>query len=515
MNTDQPAIKGVRSPRFSFSPGRTMFLAGLAATIVCGAWKELEPHALAEGSLGRGGRIRQTWATQAGLGIDDETGALSGAVPAALAIDASGNTCVAGRFVGTVHLGSSTLKSGANPLMFVSKLKRQGAFAWARQGDAPTEPDDVLIGSEAQAIAVDAAGSVFVAGVFSGFHNLGGVTLTPSGGAFVARLDSAGSFRWVRQIGVDEQLPSGGECDAAAVAVDSLGNLYVAGTLRGTRKIGPVVLTSGGGSDGYVAKLDANGRVLWATCVGGAGDEYGRSLAVNNAGDAWLAGTVESESIFDPTSRAARPRTRAFVTRLSADGAEGWTAIASGDDTQASAVVVDSSNTAFLTGGFLGNATFGSHPLLGGSPDHAHVFVTSVNSEGRFAWATQTAGEGHEQVTAIVLDVAGVPYVTGALAPMAGTTRFGSQVLSGRSEGALFVGRLSRRGGFDWACSAPNIGSAWSQGIALDPEGAIYLTGSFRGSLELGSATLVEPGNWNLFVTRLTTGPPKPLRRIR
>jgi len=453
------------------------------------------------------------WGVKATLETDGETGAVSGIAPAALAIDSMGNTYVVGRFVGTVHLGPATLAGGLQPLMFVAKLNRTGAFAWARQGDPSGEPDEVLVASEAHAVTVARDGAIVVTGGFAGFHTLGGAALTAPGGAYVARLKSSGAFHWVRQIDGNDQWPPAGECDAASVASDAMGNSYVTGTLRGTRRIGPAVLTSVGGSDAYVAKIDTEGRIPWAVRIGSDAAERGQALAVNDQGEIWLAGNREVDPWYDADSRCWRPRTRVFVTRLNPDGGERWTAVAAGDDTWAAAIVVDSSSHAFLAGDFLGSASFDSHQLTSGG-GQSHVFVTRLNGEGQCTWVAATSGSGNEQAASIALDAAGNPCITGAFSPRQGPTGFGDYSLSGSSESGLFVGRLDRLGRFDWARTASNSGSAWSQGIAIAGDGVVHLAGSFLGSLQLGATTLTEPRGWNLFVTRLSASPPRPVQPL-
>jgi len=59
-----------------------------------------------------------------------------------------------------------------------------------------------------------------------------------------------------------------------SIAVDANGNIYVTGRFYGSSTFGTTNLTSSGGSDIFVAKLDINGNWLWAKKAGGTSDDY-------------------------------------------------------------------------------------------------------------------------------------------------------------------------------------------------------------------------------------------------
>src|SRR4051794_31698697 len=69
------------------------------------------------------------------------------------------------------------------------------------------------------------------------------------------------------------------------VVVDKLGNTYIAGVFSDTLRITAASLYSKGGTDGFFAKYDPAGHLLWAKQIGGPGDDQARNLAVSDAGD--------------------------------------------------------------------------------------------------------------------------------------------------------------------------------------------------------------------------------------
>ena len=115
------------------------------------------------------------------------------------------------------------------------------------------------------------------------------------------------------------------------IAVDGSGNVYTTGTFRGTADFDPgadaVNLTSSGGIDIFVSKLDSNGIFVWAKRIGGSSSDTRRSIAVDSSDNVYITGNFEGTVDFDPgigvsnvsdlTSSGSRD---VFVSKLDSDG---------------------------------------------------------------------------------------------------------------------------------------------------------------------------------------------------
>ncbi len=158
-----------------------------------------------------------------------------------------------------------------------------------------------------RAIAVDRSGNAYLTGDTlsdeTSFPVTFGPDLTYNGGssdAFVAEVDSAGdALAYCGYIG-------GSDTDSGnGIAVDGAGNAHVTGSASSTEasfpvKGGPDLTFNGGGSDAYVAEVNATGRDL-VNCsyIGGSGGDYGNGIALDWAGDEFLTGrSSSSESSF-------------------------------------------------------------------------------------------------------------------------------------------------------------------------------------------------------------------------
>src|SRR5262245_48788399 len=116
-----------------------------------------------------------------------------------------------------------------------------------------------LLPDSGQSIGTDAAGNVYVAG------NVGGILSAVDTDAYVAKYSPSGDLLWLRELSGRDSLGNSFGDSANAIAVDAAGNSYIAGDFRATLDFGNnIVLTSTGAIDGFVAKLDTAGTVLWA-----------------------------------------------------------------------------------------------------------------------------------------------------------------------------------------------------------------------------------------------------------
>ena len=234
-----------------------------------------------------------TWAQRSGGTGSD--------IANALAVN-NANVYVAGYFnSSTADFGTTTLTNAGLSDVFVAKLAdagSTGSFVWAQRAGG-TGYDNAF------GLAVRGT-SVYVAGNFSGSTtNFGATTLTNTNAndydVFVAKLtdaSSTGSFTWAQRAG------GTGRDDAYALAVSG-SSVYVAGLFRGpTAGFGQSTLTSAGGFDAFVAKLDdagSTGGFAWALRAGGMGRDVAFALAVSGT-SLYVAGSFGNPTAdFGPT----------------------------------------------------------------------------------------------------------------------------------------------------------------------------------------------------------------------
>jgi hypothetical protein len=167
-----------------------------------------------------------------------------------IAADAFGNGVVIGWFSGpgAIDLGGGPLAGGGLETVFVAKLGSMLTLSWGSVFGASGS-------TYGASVAVDASGTVFLAGSFNGSVGFAGAPVPPLGTAggydvFVASFDAGGNYRWARGYG-DPQ-----DQEAWGIAVDpTAADVLVVGGFQGTLDFGCNPLVSMGGTDVFVAKL--------------------------------------------------------------------------------------------------------------------------------------------------------------------------------------------------------------------------------------------------------------------
>ena len=179
-------------------------------------------------------------------------------------------------------------------------------------------------------IAFDAQGNVYVAGMTSAANFPAtappGMSHGVAGGdAFVVKLNATGDqFLYATYIGgTSYEQPAG-------VAVDGDGNAYLAGQTYSADfpTLGGIQSARRGFSDGFVAKLDTNGAVVYSTYLGGNGEDGASGIAVDGHGRAYVSGSTLSADF--PTANALQPALGGHPAFRTTDGGHTWAGIGTG-----------------------------------------------------------------------------------------------------------------------------------------------------------------------------------------
>jgi hypothetical protein len=312
----------------------------------------------------------------------------------------------------------------------------------------------------------------------------------------VAKLGPSGAFLWVVQAGGTSDDGGGG-----GVAVDGVGNSYVTGRFSDTAAFGSTELTSAGESDVFVAKLDSSGEFLWAVRAGGTSGEGGAGVAVDGAGNSYVTGSFRESATFGSTMLTSADSSDVFVAKLNPSGTFLWAVRGGGASSDAGTdVAVDGAGNSYVAGYFYETATFDATTFtnagFGGD-----VFVAKLDASGEFLWAASAGGERHDAGTGVAVDGAGNSYVAGDFRD-SGT--FGSTTITSAHRWDVFLAKLDPSGAFLWAVPAGGPWSQYCGGVAVDGDGNGYVTGLIYSTATFGSTTLTSEGESDVFVWKLS-----------
>jgi hypothetical protein len=455
------------------------------------------------------------FAKQLGGSADEE--------PRSMAVDASGNQYVTGKFMGSADFdpgaGVYTLTSAGAEDIFVCKLSSSGNLMWAKQFGA----GGLDFG---RSVALDGSGNILITGIFSGIVDFdpgpGVFNLTSSGSTdiYICKLDINGNFIWAKQMG--------GAADdyGTSLTTDVFGNVYTTGSFKGMVDFdpGPGVynLNALGNSDIFISKLDANGNFVWARSMGGYLNDEASCIKVDGQFNVYTVGKFGSDADFDPGAGSymlhgySTLGLDVFISRLDASGnfiwakqfSEPWS---NGEFIIATSLLLDANGNVYVAGNYQGHIDMDT-----GAPEvylnsyGNDSYIIKLNSAGGLVWGIDFGrGCQNSSANSIAMDASGNIYATGYFS-LQGDFDPGPGLYQFQSYGGndAYLCKFNPSGVLIWAT---HMGGTWNYdlgySIALDAQNNIYSTGYFADVANFypvmnptyqGSYAYLQNGTYNL-----------------
>jgi len=358
-----------------------------------------------------------------GIGVDDSA--------TAVATDRGGHVLVTGNTLGSFP----GLHNAGGADVVVIQFDNDGVPRWTRElGTAGAE--------HAAGIATDSVGNVYVAGYtdgsFPGFTNAGMEDV------FVTKFDGTGAMQWTRQLGTT------GHDWAAAIATDSVGNVYVVGGTDGSFP----GFTNAGQGDAVIVKLDSEGVQQWVQQSGSQEWESASGVATESGGSVYVVGSKHRNPWYGDDDLDS------MVIKYDSSGAQQWIHLEPFRG-RPTGVAADSSGNIFVTGG---------HTIGGG-----HVLtISKLDRDGAFLWERSTDkvwDHGDTSASGVATDEDGNVYVAGDT-----TDRLPGATSAGGVD--MLVIKFDGGGTQQWIAQYGTSGTEFTYGVAADGSGHVFVAGS-------------------------------------
>jgi hypothetical protein len=431
----------------------------------------------------------------------------------AIAVDSSGNVYVTGSTSATNFPMMNPLQgtNGGAEDVFVTKINAAGSAILY---------STYIGGSAAEggsSIAVAESGEILVTGGTSStnFPTLNPLQANLSGSkdAFVVKLSASGNaFIYSTYLG-----GSGNSEGAAAVAVDSAGNAYVAGTTSSSDF--PVAnayqptLAATGYRDAFVSVINSTGTAfIYSTYLGGTDFETSYGIAVDSSGNAYVTG-FSSSSNFPTTTNVFQPLKNglysdAFVTKFNAIGSLVYSTYLGGSlSDYASGVAVDTSGNVYIAGStdstdFPTSNAF--QPASGGGGEYDGFIAKLDASATTLIYSTYLGGNDSDSVESIAVDSGGAAFVTGETLSRNFPLQSALQSTHGGGFRDVFVSKLDETGSV--LLFSTYLGGSTEDigyGIAVDSSG-VFLAGLTGGNFPTLNPLMPHNSlHWDAFVTKI------------
>jgi len=325
-----------------------------------------------------------------------------------IAVDSAGNAYITGLTSSADFPTKNSLQDpdDGSGDAFVTKLNAEGSdlvYSTYLGGGATDGGAGIAVDSASNAYVVGNTNSAdfpTTAGAFDTTCGTDGdcdsdAGLNPYVDTFVAKLNASGSA-----LVYSTYLGGSNEDYSHDIAVDGAGNAHITGRTESgdfpttTGALDTTCGTDGDcnpgagygkGGDAFVTKLNADGSaLLYSTYLGGSGDERGRGIVVNSAGNAYVTGDTYSDDF--PTQNTMQTyggETDAFVVKLEADGSDlvYSTYLGGNSGDYGTGIAVDSAGNAYVTG-VTGSEDFPTqNPLQAAYHGYWDAFVVKLEGE--------------------------------------------------------------------------------------------------------------------------------------
>lgn len=284
------------------------------------------------------------------------------------------------------------------------------------------------------------------------------------------------------------------------IVVDSQGNIFETGYYNEQGVFGPfnTGFTNPHSKEAYVAKMDPNGNYLWVKHGENYYDDRGLGLCLDPQGNVYVTGTCwggitwGSLSLYNSTSYTDQ----IFVIKMDTDGNEIWIKNAGVDyagypysDDHGHDLAADSQGNIYVTG-FLSNNEFTDLDatfdaiIVPVAAQDSVAFLAKLSNDGVWQWVKTFDGIYAERDNGLSVDDDDNVYVTGGFIE---TASFGSASLTSDGEEDIYVVKYDSDGNFLWVTQASSSRGDRGNDIVYGNDGFMYVTGEFRDSCNFGN----------------------------
>ncbi len=288
-------------------------------------------------------------------------------------VDEMGNTHMIGRIGGTNDLGNMTVTGGNN---FVAKFDPEGDAIWLKFIES---------NASSAAITADMDGNVLAAGMFIDTIRADGITLTTElldQGGYLAKYSPDGDLIWMRHLETNALF------GLSAVETDNLGNIYMVVSFSDSLYIAEQLYTAMGGYDIAVFKIDPDGEFMWIKFLAGYQNDVARDITT----DGWnlfITGGFEGTPTYGKETLTSWGGYDAFLAKMDPDGKIIWVKSGGGMAyDRAHAVTADENGYSYISGMSYGSSISFDHLSLDQRDDRYYHFLARYKPDGTVDWIT-------------------------------------------------------------------------------------------------------------------------------
>jgi gliding motility-associated-like protein len=238
----------------------------------------------------------------------------------------------------------------------------------------------------------------------------------------------------------------------------------------------------------FINSFASSAQQNWLWSTGSNGNDEALKNTIDKSGNIYTTGYFSLSSQFGSTTLTSSGSGDIFISKQDSSGNYIWTVKAGGPlSDRAYGIAADSAGNIFITGFFLGSATFGSITLNSANSSQ-DIFIAKLNAAGSFVWAKNFGGDDIDIGQAINADIYGNIIVAGQFRD---TAQFDSYTFYSETDPLtnapsfdIFILKLDGNGNVMWAKQGAAKYDDRGLSVASDASGNIYITGEFSDTLQ-------------------------------
>lgn len=299
--------------------------------------------------------------------------------------------------------------------------------------------------------------------------------------------------------------------NAMGIAVDSSGNIIIAGYFAGTADFDPSAsdynLTSQGGNDIFLAKYDSAGNFLWAIDIGGQFEDFTYAdPVVDAAGNIFIGGQFGLTVDFNPTSLfdtlTSFGNYDGFVASYDSAGNFNWVKQFGGINADYVYRSEYDNGSVLFTGAFDSIAdldpTSATNNFISNGADD--VFFGRLDVTGNLIFASSFGGYADDAANNITHDLNGNIIIAGSFTDSADVDPSSNDYFISGIGFPSFISKYDSNGNFLWAF---HFNYSIPYGLSVDTGNNILTCGSFMNTVDFDPGTNIVPltsaGNFDLY----------------
>lgn len=286
------------------------------------------------------------------------------------------------------------------------------------------------------------------------------------------------------------------------IVVDAAGNIFETGYYNEQGFFGPfdTGFSNPSSKEAYVAKMDPDGNYLWVKNGINYFDDRGLGLCLDPQGNVYITGTCWGGLVWGTLNvyNVSSYTDQIFVLKLDTDGNEIWMKNAGVNeagypynDDHGHDLASDSQGNIYVTG-FLSNNDATNYDATFDAitvPVAAYdsiAFIAKLTNDGVWQWVKTFDGIYSDRDNGMTVDDEDNVYVTGGFIE---TADFGTTTLTSAGEEDIYVVKYDGAGNFLWVTQAGSVRGDRGNDIIQGSDGNMYITGEFRDSCNFGTVT--------------------------